>query len=179
MLALAPVTPPGDAVDDAKTWLRIDHEDEDALLGSLIAVALRQCEAFCGMVLLRRSFTDRIEASGAWQRVHVTPVMAITGVIGVPEVGAPVALSVSDYAVDIDSNGDGWVRLTGTVAVRRIDVTGIAGLAADWGGVAETLRQGMLRLVAHLHAVRDNPDDLGPPAAVAALWRPWRRMRLG
>jgi len=29
-----------------------------------------------------------------------------------------------------------------------------------------------------MFAHRDAPDDAGPPAVVAALWRPWRRMRL-
>lgn len=179
MLALTPVTPPGDAVDDAKAWLRIEHDDEDALLGSLIAVAIRQCEAFCGLVLLQRSFTDRLAASGTWQRIHATPVAAVTAGTGLPETGVPFALDVGDYAVDIDGNGDGWVRMTGAVAATRIDVAGTAGLALDWGGIPEPLRQGVLRLVSHLHAVRDDPGDVGPPAAVAALWRPWRRMRLG
>lgn len=36
--------------------------------------------------------------------------------------------------------------------------------------------QGIIRLAAHLYAHRD--DDAGPPAAVAALWRPYRQMRL-
>lgn len=40
----------------------------------------------------------------------------------------------------------------------------------------EPLRQGIVRLVAHMHLHRDG--DQSPPAAVAALWRPWRRMRL-
>ena len=51
-------------------------------------------------------------------------------------------------------------------------------VAADWPGLAEPVRQGILRLVAHLFLHRDAVADQGPPAAVAALWRPWRRMRL-
>jgi uncharacterized phiE125 gp8 family phage protein len=61
---------------------------------------------------------------------------------------------------------------------KRVDVTFTAGIAADWGGLPETIRHGIIRLAAHLHAVRDAPEDVGPPAIVAALWRPWRRMRL-
>ena len=50
-------------------------------------------------------------------------------------------------------------------------------MAADQNGVPEPVRQGVLRLVAHLFASRDG-DGGAPPAAVTALWRPYRRMRL-
>ena len=70
------------------------------------------------------------------------------------------------------------MQLTSAIAQRRIAVAYRAGLAADWPSLPEALRQGAVRLVAHLHAHRDAGDDAGPPAAVAALWRPYRRMRL-
>jgi hypothetical protein len=44
--------------------------------------------------------------------------------------------------------------------------------------VPEPLRQGIVRLAAHLYAARGEVEAV-PPAAVAALWRPWRRVRLG
>jgi hypothetical protein len=56
-------------------------------------------------------------------------------------------------------------------------VTGTAGLAVSANEVPEPIRQGILRLVAHLFTARDGTGD--PPAAVTALWRPYRRMRLG
>lgn len=176
---LDPVIPPGDAVEDAKAYLRIDHADEDALLSSLIASAIRGCEGFTGQVLLRRGFVQRIGVRSDWTRLSPTPVVSVTGVTGIPVEGATFLLPVGAYAVDIDGNGDGWVRVTAPGAAGRVDVAGIAGLSSDWGGVPEALRQGVIRLASHLYAVRDAPDDPGPPAAVAALWRPWRRMRLG
>jgi hypothetical protein len=43
----------------------------------------------------------------------------------------------------------------------------------------EGIRQGALRLAAHQYRERDvDAPQPVPPAAVAALWRPWRRMRL-
>jgi uncharacterized phiE125 gp8 family phage protein len=53
-----------------------------------------------------------------------------------------------------------------------------AGIAEEWSGVPEPLRQGIVRLAAHLYTHRDSADDAGPPAVVTALWRPYRRMRL-
>jgi uncharacterized phiE125 gp8 family phage protein len=179
MAALDPVSPPDDAVDEAKLFARIEGDEEDALIGSLIATAIRQCEAFCAQILLQRNFVDRLSVSHIWQRVAVTPVVSITNVMGIPAVGAPFAFPVDAYAIDIDANGDGWVRMIAPGLATRIDVSGVSGVASGWGTVPEVLRQGVLRLVSHLYAVRDRSDDPGPPAAVAALWRPWRRMRIG
>lgn len=55
--------------------------------------------------------------------------------------------------------------------------TGTA-LSPDWNAVPEPLRQGIVRLVAHLFSHRDAADAGPPPTAVAALWRPYRQMRL-
>jgi len=63
---------------------------------------------------------------------------------------------------------------TGRMAVRFT-----AGMAATWSGLPESLRQGILRLAAHHYSMRSNEAaESAPPAAVAALWRPWRRLRL-
>ena len=51
-------------------------------------------------------------------------------------------------------------------------VGGTAGIALEQNGVPEPIRQGVLRLVAHLFAARDGGDG-APPAAVTALWRPY------
>jgi hypothetical protein len=53
-----------------------------------------------------------------------------------------------------------------------------AGLAPNANGVPEAIRQGIVRMVQHLHEARDGAGT-PPPAAVAALWQPWRRLTLG
>src|SRR3546814_10878034 len=82
-------------------------------------------------------------------RLRWTPVSAITGVTGVPAEGAAFALPIGAYGVDIDGNGDGWVRVTAPGAAGRVDVTFMAGLAPDWAGLPEGIRQGVVRLAAH------------------------------
>ena len=181
-MQIEPVIVPADAVDEAKTYVRVETDDEDALIASLLAVAIRHGEGFTATQFVMRSATERMPVSSAWQRLGLTPVVSITGVNAIADDGTPTPLAVSAYALDLDRNGDGWVRVTSPVSgpnsAKRIDVTYRAGIAADWGSLPDALRHGALRLAAHLHAVRDTPDDAGPPAAVAALWRPWRRMRL-
>ena len=52
-------------------------------------------------------------------------------------------------------------------------------LADEWAQVPQAVRHGVIRLAAHLYRQRDTEgDSTTPPIAVAALWRPWRRLRL-
>lgn len=165
-------------LDDAKAYLRIDDTAEDALIARLIASATGICEQFTGQILVARSVTELVPATGEWSRLRTAPVRTITSVQGLPASGMPFTLAADAYATDIDASGDGWVRMLRPAGASRALVTLEAGLAADAGTLPEPLSQGILRLVAHLYAHRDASGDEGPPAAVAALWRPWRRMRL-
>lgn len=175
------VLPPG-ARDEAKAYLRMVGSDEDALIDRLIKAAAELAERFTGQVLLARTVreTIAIPAAGSelsWLRLSRAPVRAITGVEAVGA-GLPETLAAGDYAVDIDSNGDGWIRLLRSPSTRLVAATYEAGLSAEWSGVPEAIRQGVVRLAAHLFANRDRAEAPPPPAAVTALWRPWRRMRL-
>lgn len=174
--------PIGDAAlvgarEEVKAWLRLETGEEDAIVDRLVRSAIGCCEGFVGQVLILREEVQRLPVSREWQRLRWTPVSAIMGVMGVPAEGAAFALPVGAYGVDIDGNGDGWVRMTAPGAAGRVDVTCMAGLAADWAGLPEAIRQGVVRLAAHMFAQRDG-DGSAPPAVVSALWRPWRRMRL-
>lgn len=172
----APLLAP--ARDEAKAYLRIDHADEDALIDRLIADATVLAEAFTAQQLLQRVVVETLSAGSGWQRLSSAPVRSITGVEGLPAEGAAFPLPVDSYAIDIDAHGQGWVRVTNPGAAGRIRVTLGAGLASDWASLPEPVRLGIIRLTAHLYTHRDAADDVGPPAAVAALLRPWRRMRL-
>lgn len=164
---------------EARAFLRIETGEEDPLLAGFVRSATELCEAFTGQALIARDAEQILPASREWQRLALTPVRAISAVTGLPADGASFALPVDAYAIDIDANGDGWVRVTQPGAAGRVRVDYSAGMAADWNGVPEALRQGIVRLTAHLFTHRDGATDAGPPAAVTALWRPWRRMRLG
>ena len=166
------------AAAEAKAYLRAVGGDEDALVERLIGSATALCEAFTGQWLLAREGAEEVPASGAWQRLRATPVSAILGVDGLSAGGAPSALPAEAYAVDIDTRGDGWVRVIEPGAARRAQVRFEAGMAAQWDGLPEPLRQGIVRLAAHLFTYRDDAREGAPPAAVTALWRPWRRLRL-
>ena len=174
MVTEEPVQPGSAATEAARAYLRVETGEEDVLIARLVGSAAGLCEAFTGQSLIRRSFTDVLPRTGAWQRLGRTPVAAVTAVDELRPDGSHAPLPASGYAVDIDANGDGWVRVTS--AAGRISINYQAGIASDWSSAPEALRQGVVRLAAHLYTHRT--DDSPPPAAVTALWRPWRRMRL-
>lgn len=168
---------PAVSLAEAQAYLRIESGEEEALLAGLIRTASALCEQFTGRLLVARPFVERLRASGEWQRLARTPVRSIGSLAAVQPVGPAMPLPAEAYAVDVDAAGDGWVRLTGAGEARLVEVAGIAGMAEDSNGVPEPLRQGILRLTAHLFGSRDG-DGGEPPAAVTALWRPYRRMRI-
>lgn len=171
---------PPEAAGAAKAFLRVERSDEDGLIAGLVLAAAELCEAFIGQALLERGFTETIPASRAWQRLARSPVRAITLVEALPAVGEAQALPADSYGVDIDSAGDGWVRLAAPGEARRIRVGYQAGLAGAWAELPAGLRQGILRLAAHFYTNRaaESARPGEPPAAVTALWRPYRRIRL-
>jgi len=166
------------AVEQAKAYLRIADPGEDVVIAGLIASALGLCEAFLGQVPIARSVIETLPARRGWWPLTALPVRAITLVEAVAADGTATALPVGAYAIDLDERGRGWVRADGIEAGARLRVTAEVGLAADWAALPDAIRQGVVRLAAHLFTHRDAADDAHPPAVVAALWRPWRRMRL-
>lgn len=171
------VTPPV-TLAEAQAYLRVETGEEEALIAGLVRTATMLCEAFINQVITVREFSEELAAPRtAWQRLSATPVRSIAQVDAIASDGAILPVRAQDYAVDIDASGDGWVRADVPPGASRLRVTGSAGMADGPNGVPEPIRQGILRLVAHMFNTRDGAGG-EPPAAVTALWRPYRRARL-
>ena len=169
----APVT-----LAELKAYLRIAVSDEDALLAGLARGAADMCEAFTGRALIGRAVAEAVAASAAWTRLGAAPVLSIEGVAALGADGEASPLAAEAFAIDIDAAGDGWARVLDAGDAKRVLVSYHAGMAADPNGLPEALRHGIVRMAAHLYTERDRPRGAEPPAAVTALWRPWRRLRL-
>lgn len=163
------------ARDAAKAQLRIVGDAENALIETYAASALALCEAFTGRATIVREWRDVMPACPAWQAIDVAGVSAITAVTGLSADGDTIALAPEAYAVDVDAEGLGWVRVIAPGAAGRVAATCMAGIAEDWARLPAPLAQGVTLLIAHLFEAKEGAS---PPAAVSALWRPWRRLRL-
>ncbi len=172
--ALAPA-----ALSELKDWLGITTTGDDAQLTQLLRSALELCEDFTGIMPLQQVCEQVVPVITGWQVLGVRPVQTITQVDGIPAEGARFTLPVANYAVELDADGGGRVLVSNPGIAGRIAVRFSAGLAPDWANLPEGLRHGVLRLAAFQYRQREG-DTAGswPPAAVAALWRPWRRLRL-
>jgi len=145
------------AREAAKAHLRIAGASEDGLIETLAGTALALAERFTGTALIARDFSETVESKGRWTALTVAPVTAIDAGL--------------DVVIDIDTQGLGWVRASG-----RATVSYSAGAAVGWSDLPPPIATGVVLLVAHLFDQRES--GAAPPAAVSALWRPWRRVRL-
>jgi uncharacterized phiE125 gp8 family phage protein len=178
MLTRGAVVASAEAVAAAKDYLRIDGTGEDALVAGLVATAVESCEGFIGRVLIVRGMSETLVPGAAWQRLTAGPVVSVTSVTELAVNGVENAVAAAGYELDIDAHGSGRVRFLVGLATTRVVVRYQAGSGAGWAEIPGGLRQGIVRLVAHWHVYRDREEAPVPPAAVAALWRPERRMRL-
>jgi uncharacterized phiE125 gp8 family phage protein len=172
--ALAPA-----ALDELKDWLAITTTREDPALAALLRAALELCEAFTGWMPLEAACEEVLPADTGWRGLQTRPVLAVTGIEGIPPEGPRFAMATEDYAIDLDADGGAHVRLINRGGAARVAVSFVAGLAPDWASLPDGLRHGVVRLAADAYRRRDG-DGPGaqPPTAVAVLWHPWRRMRL-
>ena len=176
---IVPPMPSPEALGELKQWLALTGSREDAMLERMIGAALELCEGFTGQLPLEATCEEVLGASPGWQPLATRPIQAILSVEGIPAEGARGPLATDAYAIELDSDGGARVRVTNPGTAGRIAVRFVAGLAPNWNGLPESLRHGVIRLAAHQHRAREsNAADPIPPAAVTALWRPWRRMRL-
>lgn len=177
MLRGDPVSATADAIDEAKTYARIDGDAHDATIASLLAGAIERCEKITGRTLIRRGFTVTVLPSRDWRKLEARPVQAIGSVRSIAPDGTTTLLDVNMYEIDIDADGEGRVRFLSPVATRRAEVSFVAG-HGGWGTIDASLRRGIVGLVAHQFANRDADDGREVPPEVAALWRTARRVRL-
>jgi uncharacterized phiE125 gp8 family phage protein len=176
---VTPAILPASALAELKLWLGISTTHDDALLTALLRAALDMCEAFTGLMPLEAECEEVIPARGGWLPLSVRPVQAITAASGVMPNGSQTALAAGDYELDLDADGTGRLRLFNRGNATNLAVRFVAGLVPGWDSLPDALRHGIVRLAAHQHRERESSGAAPqPPAAVAALWQPWRRMRL-
>lgn len=181
MVECEPLVLPPTAAAEAKAFVRAVHGEDDALIETLVRASAEVCETYTRRLLLARGVGETLRLDEGWIRLSRTPVREINMVAAVAPDGGVTPLRPEDHAIDIDAHGDGWVRLV-NCATRRVRVGYRAGLAEDWATLPDALRHGVVRLAGHFYALRSEAGPgsprVEPPASVAALWRPYRRVSL-
>ncbi|WP_194955649.1 head-tail connector protein [Sphingopyxis solisilvae] len=167
------------SLNEARGWLRMGGASDDAVVEPLLRAATGICEAFVGQWLVQRSGSElvRVKQGAAW--LSVRPVVAVDEVRMVAADDSETVLAVDEYRLSLAADGAGRVMIMPQHGAARVRVTYRAGMAAAGADVPEAIRHGIVRMAQHLYEARDGKDVPPPPAAIAALWQPWRVLRLG
>ena len=92
--------------------------------------------------------------------------------------GAPPLAALKQWLAISTGGEDSLLERLLTVAFETCSAFVGDALPLDWADVPPSLKEGILRFAAHLYRERDEAKPAEPPAAVAALWRPYREFRL-
>ncbi|WP_332816881.1 head-tail connector protein [Sphingopyxis sp.] len=176
---------PGDvpvSLDEARGWLRMGATIDDAVVAGLMRAATNICEAFVGQWLMVRAAEETLPIGAGTVRLGVRPVVGVDAVVLLADAmtsgGGEAVLAADDYRVMIARDGSARLTINHPGVARQIRVAYRAGMADDVNRIPEAIRQGIVRMTQHLYDARDKADA-APPAVIAALWQPWRRLSLG
>lgn len=187
-MALVLISPPSSlpvSLATAKEFLRVDGNEDDALISSLIAAAVASLDGECGE--LGRALiaqTWRLDLDGFPRTAIELPLPPTIEVVSVSYVGADGAAApmVADDYIVTGAGSYGFARVTpssGRWPVgSSVSVTFRAGFGDDGDAVPADLRGAILARVALAYAMREsavlttatveaNPDV----AAALARWR--------
>lgn len=166
------------SLNEARGWLRLGATIDDAVVAGLIRAATNICEAFIGRWLIVRAGEETVPLDGGAVGPGVRPVVAIDTVALLAPGGDEAVLDAAAYRVRIARDGAATIAIHDHGDADRARIAFRAGMAAEANGIPEAIRQGIVRMTQHLHEARDG-SGAAPPAAIAALWQPWRRLTLG
>ena len=188
MPAILLAGPPAEPISlaEAKNFLRVDHDTEDALIASLITAARATVEALTRRALIDQSWRivrDAWPVSGLIA-APINPLREVTGAHVLDAAGAETPVPVDAFICDA-------ARLPGLIRVDRSRVAApgraIAGIAIDvvagHGASADHVPSPLIEAVrvvlAHFYEHRDVPGaGAAFPARLDALVAPFRVMRL-
>lgn len=181
MLAPVLIAPPDDlpaSLDLAKLHLRVDHDDDDVLISSLINAAVDHLDGWTGVLgrcLVEQVWRQDFDALAPCLPLQLGPVIEIVSVKYVDDRGDVQTLDPDGYRLRSDAGGRWRLDLTSWPSSRTASVTYKAGFNV----VPPAITTAILMLVAHWYANREAAaaGDLATvPMAVDALVVPYRRV---
>ncbi len=170
---------------EAKAFLRVETDAEDALIDALIAAARRHVEAQTGRILMEQTWRFSLDRWPLRSVIPapVAPVRSILSATVAAADGTPGALPEGALTL-VGDRAPALIRVApARVAAPLVSHGGIIiTLLAGYGtadNVPADLVQAVRLMLAHLYEHRDGPGDATQlPAAARALIAPYRVVRL-
>ncbi len=190
LILVAPPAAEPVSLGQTKAFLKVDHDDEDALIGTLIAAARLHVEAAIRRVLVAQGWRLVLDGwpppglRGRTVEIPLSPVSSVDAVTVFDREGAPVVLDPSAYVADVSSYPARLLVRDGVspgAAFNGVEIDFTAGYG-DAGDVPAPIVQAILQLVAHWYETREPVAFGGPvtevPRTVAALIASYRAVTL-
>ncbi len=115
-MALKLITPPASdpiTLAEAKAHLRVDHSDDDVMIGAMITAATRHAEAFTGRAFIDQTWELVLDAFPSNEiELKKPPLIELVSVVYDDGDGVEQTLDASSYTVDAVSE-PGWVLPVG------------------------------------------------------------------
>jgi uncharacterized phiE125 gp8 family phage protein len=153
-ILVPPIAEPVDLAE-ARAWLRLGTDGDDAVLAPAIAAARTQVEARTGLALMARTLREAFAATrtaGPGPILLATALQPVTAIVAVTVTGP--AGDVSPAPAGLVSLAEGQLRLTGPVQ-GELTVTYVAGAATSPAAVPLADRVAVLEELAALMARRE------------------------
>jgi uncharacterized phiE125 gp8 family phage protein len=183
--AVEPIT-----LAEAKAHLRVDANDEDMLIGSLIVAARSFVERSLSLAMISQSWSLYLDR---WPRsrevaLPIAPAQSVEAIRVYDSDNQPTEIASEDYVADVLSV-PGRLLLAATATpiapareLNAVEIVFIAGYGDEPEDVPAPIRQALLLLITHWFESRE-PVVLGEapyevPATVASLLLSYRRVRL-
>lgn len=186
VVTAAPATEPV-TLAELKAQLRIDHTDEDTLLGTYIQAAREICESMTGRRMITRTeklFLDFFPPCDTIV-IPAAPVSAVGAIVTRDEDEVPTAFASTNYIVDTSGpvakivlkSGSSWATLASNAKpVNAIEIPFTSGYASALA-VPENMKLALKLLAGHYYENREDSSPLtikNVPNGVLAILTPLR-----
>ncbi len=176
----APATEPVTR-DEAKAFLRLEHDAEDAFINSLIKTSRLHIEAALGLALIMQTW--RVTSRAGSLIPIALPLFPLGEVLSVATIDNNDMLTeIPEACWRADTDGRPVTIAVDAEFGARVAVDFSAGFGVSPEDVPEPIKQALLLLIAHWYEHRD-PVTIGTssakvPMTVSALLEPYRQARL-
>lgn len=160
---------------EAKSHLRVDHNDEDALISVLTQAAREMVENNTNRSLITQTRVIKLDGFPWGDTLKLTdgPVSSITSIYYDDDADVNTLLASSLYWTDLDSNIP-RVRIKSSFPStydkpNSVQITYVAGYGADGTYIPQPLKQAMLLILGHLYENRQQVIVSGSPTGALEI----------
>ena len=168
------------SVAELKSFLRITHEGDDALLADMIKAARMFCENYTGKVFISRTFKIVFDRLNDNRIIPLAkgPLVSVSSVKTFDADGSDVPISSEDYTVDANRilMNDGVSLHLPPRNTRILEVNFIAGYGDAADDVPESIKQAILMKATYMYEQRGDIPVSAPFDMIASLLKPYKKI---